>query len=91
MQIPEDVKQDRSDHTTAVLQLSSDLLKLVTFGGFVSLLSNLKSEDDFPANTVIIELSELVCVCVCVCVGVYTHSLEVCTMSVVWLCCYNTR
>ena len=65
--VPKDMKQNRFRHTTAVLQLSSDLLKLVTFGGCPSLPSNAKSDDDFPrlANTIISELSELECVCVC--------------------------
>ena len=64
---PKDVKQSRFWHTTAVLQLSSDVLKLVTFGGCPSVPSNPKSGDDFPklANAIISELSELECVCMC--------------------------
>ena len=65
------MKQNRFWHTTTVLQLSSDVLKLVTFGGCSSVPSDPKSGDDFPklANTIISELSELECVCVCVCAG----------------------
>ena len=46
--VPKDMKQSRFWHTTAVLQLSSDLLKLVTFGGCPSWPSNAKSDDDIP-------------------------------------------
>ena len=58
--VPKDMKQSRFNHTTAVLQLSSDLLKLVTFGGCPSWPSNPKSDDDLPklAKTIISELSE---------------------------------
>ena len=61
---PKDMKQSRFWHTTAVLQLSSDVLKLVTFGGCSSWPSNAKSFNDFPklANTIISELSELECI-----------------------------
>ena len=62
--VPKDMKQSRFNHTTAVLQLSSDVLKLVSFGGCPSVPSNTKSFDDLPklAKTIISELSELECV-----------------------------
>ena len=78
---PRDMKQNRFYHTTAVLQLSSDLLKLVTFGGCPSVPSNPNTEDDFPklANTNISELSELeyVYIRMCVCIFLICYGCSV--------------
>ena len=82
--VPKDMKQSRFNHTTAVLQLSSDLLKLVTFGGCSSVPRNPKSSDDWPklSNTIISELSELECVLYMnvwssITRCMYTHSLVI--------------
>ena len=83
---PKDMKkQNRFRHTIAVLQLSSNSLKFVTFGGCPSLPSNAMTDDDLPklANTIISKLSELCHVCVsnvCVCVQCMR-----CVGYVVWL------